>query len=209
VGTDGTKPRENARRRPVPPHVPLTGLKSDQVICKPERSRTIRGSRSSPEKVLSVIAFCLRQLRFTLLVFKVVPVKSDSCPQPGQECNLSYILDGLTSIGVLMAEDFALFCRSVCSILATRPDLQAVCAVPDGLDAVLKAEVLKPDLFLLDIGLPTLNGIEAARQICARAPTVQNNLRKPRVCSPGSTRGIQFGGVSEISPLRSKPPSKV
>ncbi len=39
------------------------------------------------------------------------------------------------------------------------------CEVCDGLEAVHKAEELKPDLILLDIGLPTLNGIEAARRI--------------------------------------------
>lgn len=40
----------------------------------------------------------------------------------------------------------------------------------DGLDAVEKAEALRPDLILLDVGLPTLNGIEAARRILALDP---------------------------------------
>ena len=48
--------------------------------------------------------------------------------------------------------------------------MQVVCEVSDGLEAVQKAEELKPDLILLDIGLPTLNGIEAARQIRKLAP---------------------------------------
>ena len=42
--------------------------------------------------------------------------------------------------------------------------------VADGVEAVQKAELLKPDLILLDIGLPTLNGIDAARQIRKLAP---------------------------------------
>jgi DNA-binding NarL/FixJ family response regulator len=42
--------------------------------------------------------------------------------------------------------------------------------VSDGQEAVQRAEELKPDLILLDIGLPTLNGIEAARRIRKRAP---------------------------------------
>ena len=48
--------------------------------------------------------------------------------------------------------------------------MQVICEVADGLDGVQKAEELKPDLILLDIGLPTLNGIEAARQIRKLAP---------------------------------------
>lgn len=54
--------------------------------------------------------------------------------------------------------------------LATRPDLQVVCEVSDGLEAVQKAVELRPDLILLDIGLPGLNGIEAARQIRKLVP---------------------------------------
>ena len=45
-----------------------------------------------------------------------------------------------------------------------------ICEVSDGLEAVQKAEELKPDLILLDIGLPSLSGIEAARQIRELSP---------------------------------------
>ena len=55
--------------------------------------------------------------------------------------------------------------KYIASILARTDDLQVICEASDGLEAVHKAEELKPDLILLDIGLPTLNGIEAARQI--------------------------------------------
>jgi len=49
--------------------------------------------------------------------------------------------------------------------------MQIICEVSDGLEAVEKAGELKPDIILLDIGLPTLNGIEAARQIRQRSPS--------------------------------------
>lgn len=48
--------------------------------------------------------------------------------------------------------------------------MQIVAEVSDGLEAIQQAEELKPDLILLDIGLPTLNGIEAAREIRKLAP---------------------------------------
>jgi DNA-binding NarL/FixJ family response regulator len=55
-------------------------------------------------------------------------------------------------------------------MLEKRPELQAICEVSDGLEAVQKAAELKPDLILLDIGLPVLNGIDAARRIREVAP---------------------------------------
>jgi len=72
---------------------------------------------------------------------------------------------GVPRIRVLVVEDFAPFRRLICSILEKRTELQVVGEVSDGLQAVQEAEKLKPDLILLDIGLPTLNGLEAARQI--------------------------------------------
>ena len=48
--------------------------------------------------------------------------------------------------------------------------MRVIAEVADGLEAVQKAAELKPDLILLDIGLPTINGIEAARQIRKVSP---------------------------------------
>lgn len=55
-------------------------------------------------------------------------------------------------------------------MLETRPELQVIGRVSDGLEAVHEAEKLQPDLIVLDIGLPSLNGIEAARQIRELSP---------------------------------------
>ena len=76
----------------------------------------------------------------------------------------------MSPMRVLVVEDFAPFWQFIRSTLAERPDVQVIGEVADGLEAVQKAELLEPDLVLLDIGLPTLNGIEAARQIRKLAP---------------------------------------
>jgi DNA-binding NarL/FixJ family response regulator len=70
----------------------------------------------------------------------------------------------------MVVEDFQSFRKFVCSKLAEKPELQVICEVSDGLEAVQKAEELQPDLVLLDMGLPTLNGIEVARRLRELAP---------------------------------------
>ena len=76
----------------------------------------------------------------------------------------------MSSLRVLVVDDYEPFRRFIGSTLAKRPDLQVVGEASDGLEAVQKAEELQPDLIVLDIGLPTLNGIEAARRIRKLCP---------------------------------------
>jgi DNA-binding NarL/FixJ family response regulator len=71
----------------------------------------------------------------------------------------------MSSLSVLVVEDYEPFRRFICSMLGKRPELRIVGEVSDGLEAVQKAQELQPGLILLDVGLPTLTGIEAARQI--------------------------------------------
>jgi DNA-binding NarL/FixJ family response regulator len=72
---------------------------------------------------------------------------------------------GISPFRVLVVEDYEPFRQFVVSMLQKKSELQIVGEVSDGLDAVQKAEELQPDLIVLDIGLPRLNGIEAARQV--------------------------------------------
>jgi PAS domain S-box-containing protein len=71
---------------------------------------------------------------------------------------------------VMVVEDYEPFRRMISSILQNRAGVQVVCEVSDGLEAVQKAKELQPDLILLDIGLPRLNGIEVAGQISNLVP---------------------------------------
>lgn len=70
-----------------------------------------------------------------------------------------------STIRTLFVEDFKPFRAFVRSILAENSFLHVVCETSDGLQAVAKARELRPDLILMDIGLPNLNGLEAARRI--------------------------------------------
>ena len=75
------------------------------------------------------------------------------------------------SVRVLLVDDYEPFCRVIVSRLQEQPELLAIAEASDGFEAVQKAKELQPDLILLDIGLPKLNGIEAARQIREVSPT--------------------------------------
>jgi DNA-binding NarL/FixJ family response regulator len=76
----------------------------------------------------------------------------------------------VSAITILVVEDFEPFRVFISATLSRRSDLQIICEVADGLAAVQRAEELKPDLILLDIGLPTQSGIAAARQIRELVP---------------------------------------
>jgi len=74
-----------------------------------------------------------------------------------------------SSIRLLVVDDYEPFRRFVCSTLRKRP-FQIVGEASDGVAAVRQAEELKPDLILLDIGLPRLNGLQAAQEIRKLSP---------------------------------------
>ena len=70
----------------------------------------------------------------------------------------------------MVVEDFLSLRDFVRLKLKQRPELTVICEVSDGLEAVDSAASLQPDLILLDIGLPSLNGMEVARRLRELAP---------------------------------------
>jgi DNA-binding NarL/FixJ family response regulator len=70
-----------------------------------------------------------------------------------------------TPIRILVVDDYEPFRRFLASTLQDNLEVQVIHLASDGLEAVQKAEDLQPNLILMDIGLPKLNGIEAARRI--------------------------------------------
>jgi len=99
------------------------------------------------------------------------------------------------TIRILVVDDFEAWRQRIRSMLQTRPELCVVAEAADGLEAVQKAQELKPDLILLDICLPGLNGIEVAHQVSRLVPSAtivfvsQNN--DPDLVAAARTNGAK------------------
>lgn len=79
----------------------------------------------------------------------------------------------LRGVTVLIADDGETFRRAVSSIMADLPELKNLAEAADGAEAVKMSAELNPDLVLLDVGLPLVNGVEAAAKIRAVAPNAK------------------------------------
>jgi NarL family two-component system response regulator LiaR len=75
-----------------------------------------------------------------------------------------------SSIRVILTDDHAIVRKGVRALLATEPDIQIVGEASNGVEAVTQAEALCPDIILMDLMMPKLDGIEATRQITASIP---------------------------------------
>jgi DNA-binding NarL/FixJ family response regulator len=72
---------------------------------------------------------------------------------------------------VLVVDDSEIVRRGICQILQTQSDIKVVCEASDGADAVRKVREHQPDVVLLDISMPVMNGFEAARRIKHESPS--------------------------------------
>ena len=103
---------------------------------------------------------------------------------------------------VLIVDDHAPIRRVTRLILQVRNDLQIVGEASDGLEAVQKAKVLRPDLILLDMDLPTLNGIQVARRLRDYVPRAKVSFLSVESSSDVVREAFSVGAVGYIYKLR-------
>jgi two-component system, NarL family, response regulator NreC len=77
------------------------------------------------------------------------------------------------SLRILLADDHTLVRQGLRKLLEERPEWEVIAEAGDGRGAVRLAEQFKPDICILDVAMPLLNGIEATRQIARRVPTTR------------------------------------
>ena len=75
-----------------------------------------------------------------------------------------------TSINVLITDDHVVVRKGIRALLATEPDIEVVGEAENGREAVAEAERLKPDVILMDMVMPVMNGVEAISRITSRQP---------------------------------------
>ena len=78
----------------------------------------------------------------------------------------------MTPIRILLADDHAVMRTGLRLVLERQPDFEVVGEASDGREAVAMVQKYSPDILVTDIGMPNLNGIEAARQVAAASPQV-------------------------------------
>jgi DNA-binding NarL/FixJ family response regulator len=102
------------------------------------------------------------------------------------------------SVRILIADDHAVVREGLRMILEAKGDMTVVGEALDGRDAVEKAETLKPDVIVMDIAMPEMNGIEATRIICGRLPTVKIIILSMHHTNEHIFRAIQAGASAYL-----------
>lgn len=101
-------------------------------------------------------------------------------------------------IRILLADDHTLVRQGLRRILEEQPGWQVVAETGNGLDAVKLASDLQPDVVILDIGMPQLNGLEAARQIAKKLPAARVLILSMHADEVHITKAIEAGAVGYL-----------
>jgi DNA-binding NarL/FixJ family response regulator len=104
----------------------------------------------------------------------------------------------LPLVRILLVEDFEPFRRFIRSQLQPRLDFELIAEASDGREAVHLAEQLQPDLILMDIGLPTLNGIEVARQVRKLSPQSKILFVSQECSADVIEEALSFGAMGYV-----------
>lgn len=104
----------------------------------------------------------------------------------------------MARLRLLLGDDHTLVRQGLRKILEEKPEWQVVAEAGDGREAVRQALATKPDVAVLDIGMPQLNGIEATRQIVRRLPDTRVLILSMHAQEPYIARALQAGATGYL-----------
>ena len=105
---------------------------------------------------------------------------------------------------VLVVDDHAAVRRAVIAVLESEPEFEVCGEAENGRIAIDKAQRLKPDLILLDLSMPVMNGLEAARVLHAIMPTIPILMYTSFATSDLAAEALA-AGVSKVATKASPP----
>lgn len=101
----------------------------------------------------------------------------------------------MPKLRLLLGDDHTLVRQGLRKILEERPEWEVVAEVGDGREAIRKAAALKPDVAIIDIGMPLLNGIDATQQIVRKVPETRVLMLSMHSDEAYVTRALQAGAT--------------
>ena len=105
----------------------------------------------------------------------------------------------VTPLRIVVADDSPLYRRTICNILEKQPNMQVVAEAGDGAYAIQAAAKHRPDVVLMDITMPVLNGIEATRIIKSKFPGTRVLVLTMHSDESFSERAYQVGACGFLS----------
>ena len=102
------------------------------------------------------------------------------------------------TIRVLLADDHTMFRDGLKSLLSSTPDIQVIAEVGNGGDAVRRIQDLKPDVALMDLSMPEVNGIEAARMLQGKCPGTRVVILSMHSSSEHVFRAFEAGAAGYL-----------
>jgi DNA-binding NarL/FixJ family response regulator len=99
---------------------------------------------------------------------------------------------------ILLADDHTVVRQGLRKVLEERPEWEVVAEAGDGREAVRQAEALKPDIAILDVAMPLLNGIETTRQITRRVPSTRVLVLSMHADEAYVTQMLQAGATGYL-----------
>jgi DNA-binding NarL/FixJ family response regulator len=99
----------------------------------------------------------------------------------------------MSTLRILLVDDHLLFRKGLARLLDAQPDFEIVGEAADGLEAVGKAELLDPDVVLMDIRMPNCDGLEATRRIKGQMPNVRVVMLTVSEDEQDLTAAVRYG----------------